>query len=85
MGNIVNLFTGDPIQRFADNADKQYTQASNLNKKLQLANPELTTAIALLTAYNNLFSRLEALTGQNSNIQLAQGVYANLKEVGKSL
>ncbi len=85
VGNIVNLFTGDPIQRFADNADKQYTQASNLNKKLQLANPELTTAIALLTAYNNLFSRLEALTGQNSNIQLAQGVYANLKEVGKKL
>lgn len=85
VGNIVNLFTGDPIQRFADNADKQYTQASNLNKKLQLANPELTTAIALLTAYNSLFSRLEALTGQNSNIQLAQGVYANLKEVGKKL
>ena len=85
VSNIVNLFTGDPIQRFADNADKQYTQASNLNKKLQLANPELTTAIALLTAYNNLFSRLEALTGQNSNIQLAQGVYANLKEVGKKL
>lgn len=85
VGNIVNLFTGDPIQRFADNADKQYAQASNLNKKLQLANPELTTAIALLTAYNNLFSRLEALTGQNSNIQLAQGVYANLKEVGKKL
>lgn len=85
VSKIVNLFTGNPIQKFADSADKQYTQAVNLNNKLRLANPELSTAILLLTAYNDLFSKLEALTKQNSNIQLAQGVYANLKEVGKKL
>ena len=85
VSDIVNLFTGNPIQKFADSADKQYTQAVNLNNKLRLANPELSTAISLLTAYNDLFSKLEALTKQNSNIQLAQGVYANLKEVGKKL
>lgn len=85
VSDIVNLFMGNPIQKFADSADKQYTQAVNLNNKLRLANPELSTAISLLTAYNDLFSKLEALTKQNSNIQLAQGVYANLKEVGKKL
>ena len=82
---IVKFFTKDPIKTMADDAKKQYDQAVNLNAKLRQANPELQTAITLMRSYYNFLEELERLTGKTNNISLANGMFVNMKEVGKNL
>ena len=82
---IVKFFTKDPIKTMADDAKKQYDQAVDLNAKLRQANPELQTAIILMRSYYNFLEELERLTGKTNNISLANGMFVNMKEVGKNL
>lgn len=82
---IVKFFTKDPIKTMADDAKKQYDQAVDLNVKLRQANPELQTAITLMRSYYNFLEELERLTGKTNNISLANGMFVNMKEVGKNL
>ena len=82
---IVKFFTKDPIKTMADDAKKQYDQAVDLNAKLRQANPELQTAITLMRSYYNFLEELERLTGKTNNISLANGMFVNMKEVGKNL
>jgi hypothetical protein len=82
---IVDFFTKDPIKAMADDANKQYQQAQDLNDKLRLANPELETAISLMGNYYTLLEEIERLTGKTNNISLANGMFVNMKEVGKNL
>ena len=82
---IVKFFTKDPIKAMADDAKKQYDQAVDLNAKLRQANPELQTAITLMRSYYNFLEELERLTGKTNNISLANGMFVNMKEVGKNL
>lgn len=82
---IIGFFTKDPIKSMADDANKQYKQAITLNKKLRLANPELKTAITLMKTYYTLLEELERLTEKTNSIKLANGMFVNMKEVGKNL
>ena len=85
INKIIYWFTGDPIKNFANDVNKTYTQTTDLNNKLRLANPELKTAINLMTEYLNFLEKLEQLTGRKNNIQLANSMFVNMKEVGKNL
>lgn len=82
---IIKFFTKDPIKAMADDAKKQYDQAVDLNAKLRQANPELQKAITLMRSYYNFLEELERLTGKTNNISLANGMFVNMKKVGKNL
>ena len=82
---IIKFFTKDPIKAMADDAKKQYDQAVDLNAKLRQANPELRKAITLMRSYYNFLEELERLTGKTNNISLANGMFVNMKKVGKNL
>lgn len=82
---VLRVFTKDPIQSLANDADKQYRQSSDLNKKLRVANPELETAIWLMQQYYAFLEKIEGLTKKSNNISLASGMFVSMKEVGKNL
>lgn len=83
--SIIKFFTKDPIKSLADDANKQYNQAKNLNEKLRLANPELSVAITLMQQYYTFLEEIERLTEKTNNISLASGMFVSMKEVGKNL
>ncbi len=83
--SIIKFFTKDPIKSLANDADKQYKQSIDLNKKLRLANPELETAIWLMQQYYSFLEKIEGLTKKSNNISLASGMFVSMKEVGKNL
>lgn len=85
INTIISWFTGDPIEKFANDVNKTYEQTKDLNNKLRLANPELATAINLMSHYLNFLGRLEQITGRKSNIELADSMFVNMKQVGKNL
>lgn len=80
---IVDWFTEDPIDRMAQNVGKVAQQTGNLNDKLNVAVPELRTATTLLRNYQTLLSELETLT--DNNVDLSNGMFVNMKEVGQNL
>ena len=82
---IVGWFTKDPIEKFSEEVNKTYNQTAELNDKLREANPELKTAINLMTQYFTFLEELERLTGRSNNIQLANSMFVDMKEVGKNL
>lgn len=82
---IIGWFAGNPIEKFANDVNKTYEQTRDLNNKLRLANPELVTAINLMSQYLNFLERLEQITGRKSNIELADSMFVNMKQVGKNL
>lgn len=82
---IIGFFTKDPIKSMADDTNKQYKQAVDLNAKLRLANPELSTAISLMKKYYSFLEEIERLTGKTNNISLANGMFTSMREVGKNL
>ena len=83
--SVIKFFTKDPIKSLADDANKQYNQAKNLNEKLRLANPELNTSISLMKKYYTFLEEIERLTQKTNNISLANGMFTSMKEVGKNL
>ena len=85
VNKIIDFFTADPIETMADDVNNQYKQATKLNEKLRLANPELQIAITLITTYYTFLEKIEELTGKTNNIKLANGMFVNMKEVGKNL
>lgn len=85
INTIIGWFVDDPIETFAKDVNKTYEQTRDLNNKLRLANPELAIAINLMSQYLNFLERLEKLTGRKSNIELADSMFVNMKEVGKNL
>ena len=82
---IIGFFLKDPIESMAKDVNKQRTQTVKLNDKLREANPELGIAISLMGEYYTLLERIETLTGKSNNISLANGMFVNMKEVGKNL
>ena len=85
ISTIIGWFTKDPIETFANDVEKTYKQAVKLNEKLQKANPELETAIDLLSTYFNFLEKLDSITGKNSNISLANNISVDMEKVGKNL
>lgn len=82
---VISWFAGNPIERFANDVNKNYREVSNLNNKLRLANTELATAIILLRDYFTFLAELDRLTGQNNMYKISSNMFINMKEVGKSL
>lgn len=85
ISKVIGFFTADPIDKMAKDVEKQYKQAQTLNAKLRLANPELKTAITLITTYYGFLEKIEELTGKSNNIKLSNGMFVSMKEVGKNL
>lgn len=79
------LFAGNPIGDFADDVNDIYTDTKSLNDELRLANPELQTAVILLTQYAALMERLGILTQENGTTNLATGIFTNLQVCGEQL
>lgn len=88
--SIVNsfrkLFSDDPIGTLAGDVNGIYNDTVSLNTKLNLANPELTLAVTLMTSYVDLMSQLQTLSEDGSGAgTLAYDVFTNLKTVGENL
>lgn len=79
------LFAGNPIGDFADDVNTIYTDTKSLNDELRLANPELQTAVTLLTQYTALMEQLGILTQENGTANLATGIFTNLQVCGEQL
>ena len=82
---FIGLFAGNPILDLAEDIEKIYEDTTTLNDKLELANPELETAIELMTNYVSLMSALKLLTEENGTIELNTGIFTNLYQAGVSL
>jgi len=80
---IIGWFTEDPIDKLADDVSDIYDQTSDLNEQLNLAVPELETARDLLEDYQGFLAEIENLT--NSNVDLNNGQFANMEEVGANI
>lgn len=80
---IIGWFTQDPVEKLADDVENIYSQTTTLNEKLNLAVPELKTAINLLKQYKGFLTEMETLC--NSNVELSTGMFVNMKEVGQKL
>ncbi|MCQ4657309.1 hypothetical protein NE656_00705 [Flavonifractor plautii] len=79
------LFAGNPIGDFSDDVHTIYTDTQSLNMELRLANPELQTAVTLLTQYAALMKQLGILTQENGTSNLSTGIFTNLKVCGEQL
>lgn len=80
---IIGWFTQDPVEKLAEDVENIYNQTTTLNEKLNLAVPELKTAIDLLKQYKGFLTEMETLC--NSNVELSTGMFVNMKEVGQKL
>lgn len=80
---IIGWFTQDPVEKLADDVENIYNQTTTLNEKLNLAVPELKTALNLLKQYKGFLTEMETLC--NSNVELSTGMFVNMKEVGQKL
>lgn len=82
---IIDWFTQDPIEKMAKDVDKINQQAADLNEKLNIAVPELETAIDLLGKYVDFIDELGKIAGSGGTVNLSEGLKVNLKEVGKNI
>lgn len=82
---IIGWFTEDPIQKLANDVNKTYEQASNLNVKLELAVPELEKAVGLLSDYQKFIGQIKELTDGSDNTVLSGSVMVNMKKVGENM
>lgn len=80
-----SLFAGNPILDLSEDVNTIYSDTLVLNEKLNLANPELETAIELMTDYVSLMTSLKLLTEENGTIELNTGIFTNLYQAGYSL
>lgn len=85
VGKFTRLFSGNPIGDLANDVSTIYDDTTTLNEKLSLANPELESAVQLLTSYATLMDQLQVLTRENSSVSLASDMFINLKTVGEHL
>lgn len=81
--SIIQMFAGNPLERFASNVDAIGIQARNLNAKLQVAIPELQMVCQMLENYQILIQKLNELLGMDMTI--TDGAFVNLQELGTSL
>lgn len=85
VNGFLSLFSGNPFGSFSKSVSTTKDDTSDLIEKLNSANPELEKAIELLTNYTSLMSELKLITDENGSIELATGMFTNLKEAGKQL
>lgn len=79
------LFAGNPIKNLADDVNTIYNDTKTLNEKLRLANPELETAVGMMSNYNLFMDRLAGHMNGSSVVNLPTQMFTNLKTVGEKL
>lgn len=82
IADFVALFTGDPIQKMADEMDSQYTNLQNLVAKLEAVLPLLEDATGLMSEYNTAMDGFNAVSGNGGGLS---GLISTMIEVGVSL
>lgn len=82
---IVGWFTQDPIDKLSNDVGSIAEQAKTLNSNLEVANPELQTAVNLLHNYTDFIDELGSIAGSGGTVNLSEGLKVNLKEVGSSI
>ena len=82
---LIGLFAEDPIEKFAKDVNKTYTQTKDLNKKLKDANPELEEAIDLTSEYLKLISKLDKLAKNNKTSKLSGNLFTNMENAGRNI
>lgn len=87
---LKEIFLGDPIDNMREEAEEVYDAVVPLNEKLQLVNPELETAISLLTSYVDFTSQLNSLlngSGENDGggVIIADSMLVNMQTIGQNL
>ena len=80
---IIGWFTQDPVEKLANDVKKIYEQTQKLNTQLEKAVPELESAANLMKQYQTFLSEFEKLT--KSKVELSNGMFVNMKEVGQNL
>ncbi len=79
------VFSSSPIGDLANDISDIAGDVATLNEKLNIAVPELQTAVDLLGDYQTLMDQLKLLTEENANTELASDMFTNLKKVGENL
>lgn len=79
------LFAGNPIGDFADDVADIASDTKNLNEQLRIANPELQSAVYLVTRYSNLVQQLQTLLNDKEAVVLSGAMFVNMYEVGVNL
>lgn len=79
---VIGFFTKDPIKSLSKDAKKQYEHATDLNKNLRLANPELQTAITLLSDYSAFMAEIQRIVGGIKTTSLPENIFTNMKNAG---
>lgn len=82
---IIGWFTQDPIEKMSKDVNKIAGQAKDLNDKLNVAIPELRTAVKLLGEYVNFVDELGKVAGSGGTVKLSEGLKVNLKTVGENI
>ena len=82
---IIGWFTQDPIEKMSNDVDNVATQASDLNDKLNVAIPELKTAVDLLNEYVDFIDKLGTIAGSGGKVNLSEGLKVNLNNVGQNI
>ena len=82
---IVGFFTKDPIKALSDDVEKQYKQSETLNKNLNLANPELQTAITELGTYKSRISSLRGIADTIDTSEIGINAFTNLVTIGEKI
>lgn len=82
---IIGWFTQDPIEKMSNDVDNVANQASDLNDKLNIAVPELETAIELLNKYVDFIDELGTIAGSGGTVNLSEGLKVNLRTVGENI
>lgn len=82
---IIGWFTQDPIKKMSNDVNKIAGQAKDLNDKLNVAIPELRTAVKLLGEYVNFVDELGKVAGSGGTVKLSEGLKVNLKTVGENI
>lgn len=82
---IIGWFTQDPIEKMSNDVNKIAGQAKDLNDKLNVAIPELRTAVKLLGEYVDFVDELGKVAGSGGTVNLSEGLKLNLKIVGENI
>lgn len=75
---IIGFFTKDPIKSLADDVKKEYNQSTTLNDNLDLANPELQTAIDGLKIYKDRLDKIKEVTDTINTKEIATNVFTDM-------
>lgn len=83
LDTIIGWFTKDPFEKLTEEVGKVADQAPDLSEELERAVPELEYVAGLLQDYFDFLKNIETLT--NTDVNLSDGTFANMKEVGENL